>query len=242
MLPWSSLLGRWWRRGRWCPCQPTLRPGADTVTGADPRTGRTRGGTPAAASALARRARRRGASTPMTTVYEAAGGDAGLLALAEAWHARCLADPVASHPFSHAVGHPAARRTARGLLGRGARRPDHVHRLDDDEAAVLRMHAGNGKHRELDALRGRRCSTGAMDDVGLTEHPLRTALHDYFAWSTDRMGGASRLPRHRRRRRAAAALGLGRARGPLSPRCRPVVRGRRSGSRRRRGDGRSPWP
>ena len=37
----------------------------------------------------------------MRTVHDAAGGRAGLLALARAWHARCLADPVASHPFGH---------------------------------------------------------------------------------------------------------------------------------------------
>ena len=29
---------------------------------------------------------------------------------------------------------------------------------------------------------------GAMNDVGITERPLRGTLHDYFAWSTDRMG------------------------------------------------------
>ena len=42
----------------------------------------------------------------MRTVHDAAGGDAGLLALARAWHARCLADPVASHPFGHGGLHP----------------------------------------------------------------------------------------------------------------------------------------
>ena len=42
----------------------------------------------------------------MSTVYEAAGGDAGLLALARAWHERCLSDPVASHPFEHGDLHP----------------------------------------------------------------------------------------------------------------------------------------
>jgi hemoglobin len=35
------------------------------------------------------------------SVYEAAGGDGGLLRLAEAWHARVMADEVVSHAFSY---------------------------------------------------------------------------------------------------------------------------------------------
>jgi hemoglobin len=41
----------------------------------------------------------------MRSVYEAAGGDEGLLRLAEAWHARVLADEAVSHAFSHGF-HP----------------------------------------------------------------------------------------------------------------------------------------
>lgn len=37
----------------------------------------------------------------MPTIDEAAGGEAGLLRLAEAWHARVLADEVVAHAFSH---------------------------------------------------------------------------------------------------------------------------------------------
>jgi hemoglobin len=37
----------------------------------------------------------------MTTLYEAAGGADGMRRLAEAWHARVLADAVVSHAFSH---------------------------------------------------------------------------------------------------------------------------------------------
>jgi len=47
------------------------------------------------------------------TVFEAAGGDEGLLRLASAWHARVMADEVVSHTFSHGfhqrhVAHPRA--------------------------------------------------------------------------------------------------------------------------------------
>lgn len=41
----------------------------------------------------------------MPTVYEAAGGAGGLRRLAEAWHARVMADEVVSHAFSHGF-HP----------------------------------------------------------------------------------------------------------------------------------------
>jgi hypothetical protein len=40
------------------------------------------------------------------SVYEAAGGAPAMLALAHAWHQRCLADPEARHPFSHPGLHP----------------------------------------------------------------------------------------------------------------------------------------
>jgi hypothetical protein len=41
----------------------------------------------------------------MQSVYEAAGGSEGLLRLAEAWHARVMAEEVVSHAFSHGF-HP----------------------------------------------------------------------------------------------------------------------------------------
>ncbi len=122
----------------------------------------------------------------MSTVHEAAGGDPGLLALARAWHERCLADPVMSHPFSH-PGHPQhverlAAYWAEALGGPAAFSADI-----GDESSVLRMHAGNGEHRDMDR-RAVECFDAAMTDVGITDEPLRTTLHDYFAWSTNRMG------------------------------------------------------
>ena len=122
----------------------------------------------------------------MTTVFEAAGGDAGLLALARAWHARCLADPVASHPFSHGLHLQHVERLA-AYWGEALGGPTNFTDSMNDEAGVLRIHAGNGEHRELDQI-AVSCFDAALDDVGLTEQPLRGVLHDYFAWSTDRMG------------------------------------------------------
>ncbi len=123
----------------------------------------------------------------MTTVHEAAGGDAGLLALARAWHERCLADPVASHPFDRDTLHPQHVERLAAYWAEALGGPTTFTDSMSDEAAVLRMHAGNGTHRELDALVVE-LFDGAMDDAGITTEPLRSVLHDYFAWSTDRMG------------------------------------------------------
>jgi len=122
-----------------------------------------------------------------TSVYEAAGGDAGLLALARAWHERCLADPVVSHPFSHGGGHPEHLERLAAYWGEALGGPAAYTGGLGDEAFVLRMHAGNGEHRDLDR-RAVACFDAALGDVGLTAEPLRSVLHDYFDWSTARMG------------------------------------------------------
>ena len=119
----------------------------------------------------------------MDTVYEAAGGEAGLYRLAAAWHERVLADEVVAHAFSHGF------------------RPDHTERLAaywaealggpaaysgsyGDETSVVRVHSGNGPHEEMDR-RAVACFDQALDDVGLPEgDPVRPVLHDYFAWAT----------------------------------------------------------
>jgi len=119
----------------------------------------------------------------MRTVYEAAGGTEGLRRLADAWHARVMADDVVSHAFSHGF------------------RPDHSERLAaywaealggpaaysgsyGDETSVVRIHSGNGSHEEMDQ-RGIGCFDQALADVGLTgDGRLRQVLHDYFAWAT----------------------------------------------------------
>jgi hemoglobin len=117
----------------------------------------------------------------MESLYDAAGGEAGLLRLAAAWHARVMADEVVGHAFSHGF------------------RPDHTERLAaywaealggpagytgtyGDETSVVRIHSGNGEHAEMDQ-RAIDCFDLALDDVGLAG-PARAALHDYFTWAT----------------------------------------------------------
>ena len=118
----------------------------------------------------------------MESVCAAAGGYDGLLRLAKAWHLRVMADEVVSHAFSHGF------------------RPDHTERLAaywaealggpalyseayGDESAVVRMHSGNGSHEEMDE-RAVACFDQALSDADVRDEPLRTVLHDYFAWAT----------------------------------------------------------
>ena len=120
----------------------------------------------------------------MQSVYEAAGGDDGLLRLAEAWHSRVMADEVVSHAFSHGF-HPAAHASGSPRTGPrpSAGRPTYSDAYGD-ETSVVRMHSGNGPHEEMDR-RAIACFDQALEDVGLTAaEPLRQVLHDYFAWAT----------------------------------------------------------
>src|SRR5207248_3572845 len=119
----------------------------------------------------------------MQTIFEAAGGEVGLMNLARAWHARVMADEEVSHAFSHgfqpdrvqrlaaywveALGGPAAYSTAYG-----------------DATSVVRIHSGNGPHEEMDR-RAIACFDQALVDVGLDcDEQVRQALHGYFEWAT----------------------------------------------------------
>jgi len=119
----------------------------------------------------------------MGTVFEAAGGYDGLLALAHAWHERVLADDIVEHAFSHgyrgdhserlaaywaeALGGPAAFSTELGT-----------------ETEVVRLHSGHGVHTEMDD-RAIACFDAALVDTGLAaDERLRQTLHDYFEWAT----------------------------------------------------------
>jgi hemoglobin len=119
----------------------------------------------------------------MQSLYDAAGGQEGILRLAAAWHDRVMADEVVSHAFSHGY------------------RPDHTERLAaywaealggpttysdsyGDETFVVRIHSGNGEHQEMDR-RAIACFDQALTDVGIVAgDPARGVLHDYFAWAT----------------------------------------------------------
>ena len=119
----------------------------------------------------------------MTTVYEAAGGAAGMLRLADAWHARVLADEVVSHAFSHGF-HPDHGERLAAYWAEALGGPTTYSDSYGSESSVVRMHSGNGPHEEMDR-RAIACFDQAMADVALAEQePVRSVLHDYFAWAT----------------------------------------------------------
>jgi hemoglobin len=118
----------------------------------------------------------------MHTVYDAAGGAEGLLRLADAWHARVMADEIVSHAFSHGFRPDHSERLAaywgEALGGPAAYTGDY-----EDETFVVRIHSGNGPHEEMDR-RAIACFDQAMQDAGIDQAgPLRQVLHDYFTWA-----------------------------------------------------------
>ncbi|MCL8026543.1 globin domain-containing protein [Nocardioides bruguierae] len=119
-------------------------------------------------------------------LYTALGGADVVAALARAWHARVLADPVVSHAFSHGF-HPAHEDRLAAYLGEvlggpatftGGARPLGT------ESQVVRDHSGNGEHPEMDD-RAIACWQAALVDVGVPEDAvLHARPRDWFAWAT----------------------------------------------------------
>jgi hemoglobin len=119
----------------------------------------------------------------MRTVYEAAGGIEGLRELADAWHARVLADEIVSHAFSHGY-HPAHTERLATYWAEALGGPSLYSQQYGDETMVVRIHSGNGPHHEMDH-RAIICFDLALLDVDLAaDERLRQVLHDYFAWAT----------------------------------------------------------
>ena len=120
----------------------------------------------------------------MQTVYEAAGGADFFLRLANAWHARVMADEVVSHAFSHGF-HPDHSRRLAAYWAEALGGPPDYSGSYGDETSVVRIHSGNGPHEEMDR-RAIDCFDQALTDVGLTDDDvLRKVLYDYFAWATN---------------------------------------------------------
>jgi hemoglobin len=113
------------------------------------------------------------------SIFEFAGGEPAFLALATAFHRRCLEDPVLSHPFSHPGN------------------PEHIDRLADywaevfggpprysasfgGHSAMLGIHAGQGADEDLGA-RFVACFVQAAGDAGLPDDPeFRSQLRAYM--------------------------------------------------------------
>lgn len=120
------------------------------------------------------------------TVYDAVGGDAGFLALAAAHHARCLADPVLSHPFSHVVHADHVERLA-AYWAEALGGPPRYTATFGGHLAVAVLHAG----QEMEPGLGDRfvaCFVAAADDAGLPSDPrLRACLRDYMEYAVAQM-------------------------------------------------------
>ena len=116
-------------------------------------------------------------------MYEAAGRIAGLRRLAEAWHARVMADEEVSHAFSHGYRPDHSERLA-AYWAEALGGPPMYSQHYGDETSVVRIHSGNGPHDEMDR-RAIACFDQALEDAGLAaDGRLRQVLHDYFAWAT----------------------------------------------------------
>jgi hemoglobin len=125
------------------------------------------------------------------SIYEAAGGRQAFINLARAWHARCLADPVVSHAFSHGY-HPQHIERLAAYWAEALGGPAGYSGSMGDESRVVRMHSGNGEHLEMDE-RAQTCFAQALDDAGLPGDPrLRSTLKAYFRWATEAMAAYPR--------------------------------------------------
>lgn len=117
------------------------------------------------------------------SLFEFAGGERAFLALAEAHHARCLADPELNHPFSHSDLNPehVARLAAYWAEVMGG--PPIFSQTCGDQSSMLHLHSGHGDMSDL----GRRfvdCFVAAMDDAGLpSDEQFRTAMRAYMVWA-----------------------------------------------------------
>jgi hemoglobin len=105
-----------------------------------------------------------------------------MVRLAHAWHARVMADEVVSHAFSHGFSPDHSERLA-AYWAEALGGPPAYSSNFGTESDVVRMHSGNGDHHDMDE-RAIACFDQALTDVGVVDEPLRTVLHDYFAWAT----------------------------------------------------------
>jgi hemoglobin len=116
------------------------------------------------------------------TVFEFAGGAPAFLRLATAHHARCLDDPVLSHPFSH-PGHPDHVQRLAWYWAEVFGGPCHYTDAGEGQTSMLDLHAGMGADDDL-GDRFVECFVEAADDARLPDDPeFRRLLRDYMEWA-----------------------------------------------------------
>ena len=116
------------------------------------------------------------------SLFEFAGGEAAFLALAAAFHQRCLDDPVLNHPFSH-PGNPEHIQRLADYWAEVLGGPSRYSESFGGHSAMLDIHARQGADADLGA-RFVACFVQAADDAGLPDDPdLRAALRAYMEWA-----------------------------------------------------------
>lgn len=120
------------------------------------------------------------------SLYGHAGGAEAMLALARAFHARALADPVLEHPFSKPGQHPQHVERLAAYWGQALGGPPAYTDLGGDQATMKRMHLGQSGGTDTTGMRRRfvACVDAAADDAALPADPaFRDALHAYMSWA-----------------------------------------------------------
>ncbi len=117
------------------------------------------------------------------SVFDAAGGAPAFLALATAFHARCLADPELNHPFSHPDGNPEHVARLAAYWGEVLGGPAVFSTECGTHSSVLQMHCGNGDMTDL-GRRFTRCFEQALDDASIPVQ-ARAAMTGYLRWAVD---------------------------------------------------------
>jgi hemoglobin len=121
------------------------------------------------------------------TLFEFAGGEQAFLAVAQAHHARCLADPVLNHPFSHEDQHPQHVERLAAYWAEVLGGPPAYSQGCGDEPGLLQLHVCNEEITEL-GERFLDCFVHALDDAALPDDAdFRTAMRAYMRWAVDNM-------------------------------------------------------
>ena len=120
-----------------------------------------------------------------------------MLALAAAWHARCLADPILAHPFEGGV-HPHHTERLAAYWAEQLGGPATYTDSYGDYSQVIGRHSGNGPHEQMDG-RAVAAFVLALDDVAIPTDPrLRFILIAWFTWATamlnHRWGSPDKVP------------------------------------------------
>jgi hemoglobin len=119
------------------------------------------------------------------SLFEFAGGEDAMLALATAHHRRCLQDPELNHPFSHDDLNPEHVQRLAWYWGEVLGGPPRFSQSCGGQHAVLWMHSGNGDMSDL-GERFLACFLAAMDEVELpADARFRSAMAAYMRWAVD---------------------------------------------------------